>query len=64
MGLAETLTVVFVVLKLIGVIAWSWWWIFSPMWIFYGLLVAVFLILFVGFLFVYWNEKLHKKKGE
>lgn len=26
----ELLTVVFVILKLTGVIAWSWWWVWSP----------------------------------
>jgi hypothetical protein len=29
-----------VVLKLTGVIAWSWWWVLSPMWI-SGLLLAL-----------------------
>ena len=27
------ITVVFVVLKLTGVIDWSWWWVLSPLWI-------------------------------
>ena len=27
------LTVVFIVLKLTNVIDWSWWWIFSPLWL-------------------------------
>lgn len=27
------LTIVFVVLKLIGVIGWSWIWVLSPLWI-------------------------------
>lgn len=27
------LTVVFIVLKLVGTINWSWWWVFSPTWI-------------------------------
>ncbi len=26
------LATVFVVLKLCGVIDWSWWWVLSPMW--------------------------------
>lgn len=30
MGLAEVLTVVFVVLKLVGVIDWSWWLVLLP----------------------------------
>lgn len=31
MGVLELLTIVFVVLKLMGVIAWSWIWVVSPM---------------------------------
>ena len=27
------LSIVFAVLKIIGVIAWSWWWVFAPVWI-------------------------------
>lgn len=30
---AFVIFVVFLVLQLCGVIAWNWWWIFSPMWI-------------------------------
>ena len=33
MEIAITLTIVFVVLKFVGVLDWSWWWIFSPLWI-------------------------------
>lgn len=29
----ELLLVVFIVLKLTGVIIWSWWWVLSPLWI-------------------------------
>lgn len=32
-GFAGTLTIVFIVLKLVGVIDWSWWWVLSPIWI-------------------------------
>lgn len=32
-GLPGLLLVVFVTLKLCGVIAWSWWWVMSPLWI-------------------------------
>lgn len=45
MGILEVLTVIFVVLKLLGVIAWSWLIVFSP------LLVA--LALYVIFAMVY-----------
>lgn len=30
MGFTEVLTIVFIVLKLIGVIAWSWWLVLLP----------------------------------
>ncbi len=33
LGLCDVFAVVFVVLKLIGVIDWSWWWVFAPIWI-------------------------------
>ena len=32
-GIAGTLTIVFIVLKLCGLIAWSWIWVLSPLWI-------------------------------
>ena len=32
-GLGTALTVVFTVLKLTGVIEWSWIWVLSPVWI-------------------------------
>ena len=42
------LTTVFIVLKLCGVITWSWVWVLSPTWITWGiiLLIVVVLILF------------------
>ncbi len=33
MGLVGTLTLIFVVLKLLNVISWSWLWVLSPIWI-------------------------------
>lgn len=32
-GFTGLLTVAFIVLKLCGVISWSWWWVLSPIWI-------------------------------
>ena len=32
-GIAGTLTIVFIVLKLCGLITWSWTWVLSPLWI-------------------------------
>ena len=33
MNFFDNLTVAFIVLKLIGVIDWSWTWVLAPMWI-------------------------------
>jgi membrane protein YdbS with pleckstrin-like domain len=47
--LASVLTIVFVVLKLSGVITWSWWWVFSPMWISAALALSIALLSLVLF---------------
>lgn len=50
-GLSFTtvLLIIFIVLKLVGSIAWSWWWVLAPLWtpialwliiIFIGLIIA------------------------
>ena len=44
-GFSGLLTIVFIVLKLCGVINWSWIWVFSPMWINAALCVAIILII-------------------
>jgi len=44
-GLPTTLLLLFVVLKIVGVIDWSWWWVISPFWITAGLAVLVLLVL-------------------
>ena len=33
LGFIGTLLIAFIVLKLVGVIAWSWVWVLSPLWI-------------------------------
>lgn len=32
-GISGVLTIVFIVLKLVGVINWSWLWVLCPLWI-------------------------------
>ena len=44
MGFTEFLTVVFIVLKLIGVINWSWWLVLLPEIIVFVLYIAFFLV--------------------
>ena len=33
------LTTLFIYLKLVGSIAWSWWWVLSPIWV--GILITL-----------------------
>lgn len=49
-----TALIAFVVLKLSGVIAWSWWWVLSPLWI-SGILMALGTVVFL--VFVYWRMR-------
>lgn len=44
-GLLEILLIVFVILKLVGTIDWSWWWVLSPLLIPIGLLIVVLIVL-------------------
>ena len=47
MGFLEALTILFIVLKLTGVIAWGWFFVFLPLIISVG--TYVLLLIFTGF---------------
>lgn len=49
LGLSTVLGVVFIVLKLCGVITWSWWWVLSPFWIGLALILLVVGLLILVF---------------
>ena len=42
-GFAGLLAILFIGLKLGHVIAWSWWWVLSPLWIPAAICLALFL---------------------
>jgi hypothetical protein len=42
-GLVTLLTCIFVVAKIWGKITWSWWWVFSPLWI--SAIVTLFFVI-------------------
>lgn len=42
-GFAGLLTIVFITLKLTGVIDWSWVWVLAPLWIGFGLGITLLL---------------------
>lgn len=46
-GFSGLLTIVFITLKLLGYINWSWWWVVSPIWISVLLVILIFIIVFV-----------------
>lgn len=46
-GFTGLLTIAFVVLKLTGVIAWSWWWVLSPVWITATAAILCFIFAFI-----------------
>lgn len=46
-GFAGALTIVFIVLKLLGKITWSWWWVLSPIWISTILAILIIIIYFI-----------------
>ena len=52
-GFTGVLTVAFIVLKLCGVISWSWVWVLSPLWISAILVILLFIVfgIFVKWLF-------------
>lgn len=43
-GFCGLLTIAFIVLKLCGVIEWSWLWVLAPLWIPLGLAIIIFII--------------------
>lgn len=45
-GLPTLLFLLFLTLKLLGKITWSWWWVTSPLWIGWGISLT-FLFLFL-----------------
>jgi hypothetical protein len=44
LSLSAVLFIVFLVLKLTGNINWSWWWVTSPLWIPFALVMSIFCI--------------------
>ncbi|MCK9371465.1 hypothetical protein M0R04_16235 [Candidatus Dojkabacteria bacterium] len=42
------LTLVFIVLKLQDYIAWSWWWVFAPLWMPWAVVLLGLAILLIG----------------
>ncbi|HLD91147.1 MAG TPA: hypothetical protein VI911_09060 [Patescibacteria group bacterium] len=46
-GFIGLLTIVFITLKLCGVIAWSWWWVLSPILLSTGIAIIILIVMFL-----------------
>ena len=44
LGFTGALTILFIALKLLGVISWSWWWVLSPLWITTAIVLVVLVV--------------------
>ena len=49
-GFTGLLTIVFIVLKLTGTIAWSWLWVLSPLWI--SIILGLIILIAVGVVYI------------
>lgn len=64
-GLSTIITIIFIVLKLCGVITWAWVWVFSPMWGTAALALAIAIFVFIcGCVIEAVKTKKTKKQGE
>ncbi len=50
-GFFGVLFIVFLVLKLTGTTAWSWWWVCAPLWIPFAIIIVILLGIGLYFLF-------------
>ncbi|MCS4266624.1 hypothetical protein [Serratia sp. BIGb0163] len=49
LGFLSILALIFITLKLMGYITWSWWWVTAPLW---GLPAVIIIALAIMFMFV------------
>ena len=45
LNLVDALLLIFIVLKLTGVISWSWLWVLSPLWVSIGIAIVIVIVL-------------------
>lgn len=56
-SLLGVLQIIFIVLKLCGLIDWSWWKVFIPMWIDLGIIAVLLLLYLVILIIAYIYDK-------
>jgi len=56
-GFTGLLTIVFVTLKLLGKIDWSWWWVLSPLWISATVVIGVAVVTIIIAVIVWYTNR-------
>jgi hypothetical protein len=63
-GFGGLLALIFITLKLLDKIDWSWWWVLSPLWIGAALVVAILIVLgLVALVVTIWGGKRSRRRG-
>lgn len=60
-GFTGLLTLIFIVLKLCGVISWSWWWVLAPAWIPLALGISILIVTWAAYGIMLLVAKFKKK---
>ena len=50
-GFHGLLALIFITLKLLGIITWSWWWVISPLWIVPILITLIIICILIILMF-------------
>lgn len=57
-GFLGLLTILFIGLKLTGYITWSWWWVLSPLWLGFAVVLGIIALVFIfAFIWAWITEK-------
>lgn len=60
-GFCDILGIVFIVLKLVGVIEWSWVWVLAPIWIQIAVVGVIAFMVVILMMIIHLIEKAEKK---
>ncbi len=61
-GFSGILFIVFLILKLTNVIAWSWWWVTAPLWITIALNILIIISIVLFQLIIHRKKRNRNKK--
>jgi uncharacterized protein (DUF2062 family) len=70
-GICSILTIIFVIAKIMGMLTWSWWLVFAPLWLPVSIVMTVVIIIpAITFLFAFiwvciteWFDKRRRTKN-